>query len=87
MRHFLIISSILGAALAAGCASTASPTAGAAAAQPGPAVVPASEQPTLTGSRLRRTTSDRTVRGTDNASFRDENNITSLGNVVGATSR
>jgi hypothetical protein len=40
----------------------------------------------LTGSRLARRSSDRSVRSTDNQTFRDENQIRSLGNEVGMRS-
>lgn len=65
----------------AGCAAPAAAPQGPAATQAA-AGVKAPAQTPITGSRLSRTSSDRLVKATDNATFRAGTDIRSLGNDI-----
>lgn len=72
---------LLAAIFAGACATPSSgPVPGASA---NAAVAAAEDADTMTGSRLKRKSTDRLLKSTDNSSFRRDNPVNSLGNEVG----
>ncbi|MFN0182639.1 MAG: hypothetical protein ACKVQR_02360 [Aquabacterium sp.] len=79
MKTLLSLLSLAAVVSIAGCAAPETPAAG-----PNRATVaPTKDDAPMTGSRIAKRDSDRSVRGTDNASFRKDNDIRSIHDMPG----